>query len=209
VPEPLFDTANLQRWLARTRTGEQAAADELLRAAWDRLERLARAMLGRFPAVHRWAETGDVLQSALVRLVRALEKVEPTSTREFFGLAAEQMRRELLDLARSYRGACGLGANHASVAHRPGEDSSAVPWDPAAPASGHEELERWAAFHEAVERLPAAEREVVALVFYHGWTQTQIAELFGMDERTIRRWWRSACGQLHEALGGKLPEGTG
>src|SRR5262249_31686133 len=30
-------------------------------------------------------------------------------------------------------------------------------------------LERWAAFHEAVETLPAEQREVVGLTFYHGW----------------------------------------
>jgi RNA polymerase sigma-70 factor (ECF subfamily) len=67
-------------------------------------------------------------------------------------------------------------------------------------------LERWTAFHEAVERLPAEEREVVGLVFYHGWAKVQIAELFGVDERTVRRWWRSACVRLNEALGGELPE---
>jgi DNA-directed RNA polymerase specialized sigma24 family protein len=33
-------------------------------------------------------------------------------------------------------------------------------------------------------------------VFYHGWTQVKIAELFGVDERTIRRRWATACDRL-------------
>ena len=47
---------------------------------------------------------------------------------------------------------------------------------------------------------------MVGLIFYHGWTQAQIAELFDVDEWTIRRRWRSACRHLSEALGGRLPE---
>jgi DNA-directed RNA polymerase specialized sigma24 family protein len=42
-------------------------------------------------------------------------------------------------------------------------------------------------------------------VFYHGWTQTQVAALFQVSDRTVRRWWRSACQRLSEELGGELP----
>ena len=45
--------------------------------------------------------------------------MRPDSTRAFFGLAAEQMRRELLDLARHYYGPEGEGANHDSVGRGP------------------------------------------------------------------------------------------
>jgi DNA-directed RNA polymerase specialized sigma24 family protein len=46
---------------------------------------------------------------------------------------------------------------------------------------------------------------VVGLVFYHGWTQAEIAELFGVTVRTVQRQWRSACVKLTESLG-RLPE---
>jgi RNA polymerase sigma-70 factor (ECF subfamily) len=202
VDAPTFSTTRLQGWLARARAGDAAARDELLRACWGRLERLARAMLGRFPGVRRWADTGDVLQAALLRLLRALEQVPVTSTRDFFGLAAEQMRRELLDLARHFYGPHGDGARQAG---RVGPADSAGPgFEPADPAAASE-LERWAAFHAAVERLPAEEREVVGLTFYHGWTQAEIAELFQVDARTVRRRWQSACLRLNDELGGELP----
>ena len=53
-----------------------------------------------------------------MRLLRALRGVRPSSTRELLSLAAEQMHRELLDLARHYYGPLGEGANHASTAGR-------------------------------------------------------------------------------------------
>src|SRR5262245_57545794 len=108
--------------LTRARDGHDDARDDLIRRVQQRLEHLTRKMLRGFPAVQRWEDTGDVLQNALIRLARALEAVNPTTTREFFGLAAEQIRRELLDLARHYRGPHGLHRNYQSgLAARPGE----------------------------------------------------------------------------------------
>jgi RNA polymerase sigma-70 factor (ECF subfamily) len=128
-------------------------------------------MLGRFPSVQRWAQTDDVFQNALLRLLRALEQVRPAWVRDFFGLAAEQMRRELLDLARHFHGPHGQAAHHDS-----------------------------AAFHEGVAALPAEERAVVGLVYYHGPTQAAVAELLGAHVRTVQRRWESALLKLRAAM---------
>jgi RNA polymerase sigma-70 factor (ECF subfamily) len=199
--EPSFDTVLLHDCVDRMRAGDRAAADRLLRGVGGRFERLAHQMLRGFPNVRRWADTGDVLQSALVRLLRTLEAIRPTDTRAFVNLAAVHIRRELLDLARHYRARPDRHAVPVSPT-----DSAAPAAEVPAPQEGADDLELWAAFHEAVERLPAEEREVVGLTFYHGWTQPQIAELFGVDERTIRRRWRAASLKLTEALGGRLPQ---
>src|ERR1051326_1878602 len=114
MAEVSFRTTQMHHWLERLRAGDLAARDELLRSVCPRLEHLARKMLRRYPSVQRWAETDDVLQNALLRLLRALQEVWPSSTREFLGLAAAQMRRELLDLARHFYGPQGEGAHHAS-----------------------------------------------------------------------------------------------
>ena len=53
--------------------------------------------------------------------------------------------------------------------------------------------------------MPAEEREAFSLTFYHGWTQAQIADLFGVDERTARRRMRRAVDLLSAALGDRLP----
>jgi RNA polymerase sigma-70 factor (ECF subfamily) len=148
-------------------------------------------MLRGFPGVKRFADTDDILQNALLRLLRSLEATRPESTRDFFNLAAVQIRRELLDLARKFRGRAGP---------LPGDDVAAETTD-----GLDMDLDSWTAFHEAADKLPVEEREVISLKFYHGWTQPQIAEVLNVDERTVRRRWRSACAKLTEVLGGKLP----
>jgi RNA polymerase sigma-70 factor (ECF subfamily) len=182
----------------RLRAGDRQAADALLHHVCQRLERLARRMLKGFPNVKRWADTGDVLQSALMRLLHTLEAIRPEDTRSFFNLAAVHIRRELLDLARQFRGRLDrVGSLEAGD-----EDAAAAVPDTQA---ADRDLDMWSAFHEQVEQLPIQEREVVGLRFYHDWTQVQIAELLGVDERTVRRRWQSGCVNLNRLLGGQLP----
>jgi RNA polymerase sigma-70 factor (ECF subfamily) len=198
MPESSLHTTQLRRWVKRMRAGDLAAREEMLRAVHARLERLARKMLHDFPAVARWEETGDLLQNAALRLLRALEDVEPTSVPDFFGLAAEQMRRVLLDLARHYRSRRLQDPCHAGDPD--GSDSGGAPPEPAAVADDADDLEKWCAFHEAVERLPMEQREVVGLIYYHGWTQAEVAELLCMSERTVQRHWDKAMRTLHAKL---------
>jgi RNA polymerase sigma-70 factor (ECF subfamily) len=182
------------------RRGDRSAGEEMLHAVQGRLERLARKMLRRYPSVGRWEETNDLLQNAVLRLLRALQEVDPTSVRDFFGLAAEQMRRELLDLARRYRSRPVRGPSHAGVAD--GTDSDLPALDRTATADDPDELEKWCAFHEAVARLPADQREMVGLIYYHGWTQAEVAEWLGVAKRTVQRHWAAALLVLHETLKG-------
>jgi RNA polymerase sigma factor (sigma-70 family) len=173
-----------------------AAQDELFRAIGERLQHLAHKMLRDFPRVKRWADTCDVVQNASLRLLRALKEVEPATSREFFGLAAELVRRELLDLARHFYSSKGMGNHKSSPALG---DSAPAGLEPPAPAEDLE-LERWCGFHEEVAGLPTEEREVVGLIYYHGWTQPEVAELFQVTERTVRRRWQSALLKLHRLL---------
>ena len=201
MTDPL-DTVALDQLLDRARGGDSSAWDTLLRRAHQRLELLARRMLRGFPGVRRAEDTGDVLQGGVVRLLRALRSVSPKSTREFFGLAAEQLRRELLDLAHRHRRGTGPGI---AVGADLSGAGGAIP-EPAGSAGADGDLDQWAAFHAAVAGLPAEEREVFMLAFYHGWTQPQIAGLFGVDERTVRRRWQAAGLRLNDRLGGWLPD---
>src|SRR5882672_10948938 len=111
------------RCLERMQDGDLGAREELLRHVRGRLERLTRKMLQDYPRVKRYEQTDDVLQSAILRLLAALRDVRPASTRDFFGLASLQIRRELLDLAKHYYGPEGEGAHHASL---PPDRSGAV-----------------------------------------------------------------------------------
>jgi RNA polymerase sigma-70 factor (ECF subfamily) len=203
MSEQSIQTIHLQAWVKRIRAGDLAARDELIRACCNRLERLASKMLSGFRNLRPMSDTGDILNAALVRLMETLGKIDPIpdSTRAFFGLAACHIRRELLDLVRHYNTAR-RGGSDRPVPLTPGEASSEVPDR----ANDPDDLERWGRFHEAVESLPAEEREIVGLKFYHGWTEVQIAELFDVAERTVRRRWRSACASLAQTLDGEFPE---
>jgi len=141
-------------------------------------------MLGTFPGVRRWSETDDVLQSALLRLHRSLGSVQPSSSKEFYGLAALQIRRELLDLAKHYYGPQGIGRNHHS------DTGSIINGNPN--TAQPQNLEDWSRFHEAVNALPEKQKQVVDLLWYEGLTQDSAADLLCVSLATIKRRWAEA-----------------
>ncbi len=151
-------------------------------------------MLKTNQRVRRWAETDDVLQNSLIRLHRSLDEVRPESARQFYGLATTQIRRELIDLARKYHGAEGVGANH----HTDGGISADNKSNNAEPNN----IEAWAKFHEIVEALPEPERDVVNLLWYEEMTQPEAAEVLGVSLATLKRRWQSARIRLSDTLDG-------
>ena len=186
--------------------GDLAASNELFLLMQKRMQGMARRMLRRYPRVGRWVQEEDIVQEAMLRLLRALRSIQPETMRSFYGLAAEQIRRELIDLTRKLFGPEGPGSNYEShlYLNDSGQQAS-PPAEPIAPSETLEELERWNALHQAVEELDLDLREVFSLTFYHGWGQREIAELMQVDERTVRRRWRRAVLQLSDRLGGQLP----
>jgi RNA polymerase sigma-70 factor (ECF subfamily) len=205
MPDPSV-SVQIQACLDRLRDGDEAARGELLACACERLSRLARTMLRGYPNVHRWEQTGDVLQNALLRLSRTLRQVPVATSRDFFRLAALNIRRELLDLAKHYYGPQGQGARHATLAGDPAASSDLPAADPGDASHEPERLAAWSEFHEQVEALPAEEREVFDLLWYQGLSQAEAAEVLGVSERTIKRRWMSARLRLQDALQGEMPE---
>lgn len=198
-------TIELQLCLEQMKQGDEKSKHQLLLLACDRLKRLTAKMLNQEYRVHRWEETDDVFQNALVRLWKCLEEVTPETLRDFFQLAALQIRRELIDLARRHYGPMGWGERHESQAGGNNAESKEVQFDPTDSDISNKDLEKWCLFHEAVEELPTETREIVSLIFYHGWTQAEVAGLLQVSEKTIRRRWQNARLELHETLKGNLP----
>ncbi len=112
MPEPSDQTIALQGLLDRMKAGDPSARAELVGRACERFRRLAQRGLRSFPLVHRWEETGDVLQNSMLRLHRALDAVTPGDVRQLMALGAAQIRRELIDLKRHYYGPEGLARHH-------------------------------------------------------------------------------------------------
>jgi RNA polymerase sigma-70 factor (ECF subfamily) len=192
--------------LAALASGDLTARDRIIELCADRLRTLAHRMLRRFPGVRRWDDTDDVFQNAAMRLHRALGAVPVTSARSVMALAATQLHRELIDLARHHSGPMSYEANHASnvipraTAPTTGArfvDMIAAP-DPL--------LDRWTRFHEAIDMLPAEERELFSLVWYVGADQQTIADLLGCSTRTVKSRWREAREKVRMALDATRPE---
>jgi RNA polymerase sigma-70 factor (ECF subfamily) len=190
--------SELDGLLQRLGQGDPVARNEVIEHACERLRRLTRRMLRNYPGVRRWTETDDVLQGAMMRLHRSLAQVHPESTRLFFGLAATQIRRELIDLARHHYGPEGNGSNHHTDGGEAVERFLDCRGEP-------KSLIEWTNFHTHVECLPDEDRDVFDLLWYEGLTQPEAAEVLGISLATLKRRWQSARLLIYEALQGESP----
>jgi RNA polymerase sigma-70 factor (ECF subfamily) len=193
--------------LARLRAGELQAREDVIASAAERMRTIARRMLARFPNVRRWEDTDDVFQAAAMRLHRTLGQLSIDSPRDLLALAVLQIRRELLDLARSHAGPESYAAHQGTNAI-PGKGSDAGQIverieDAATTASS---LDRWTRFHRAIDELPADLREVFQLVWFMHADQKTIAATIGCSERTVKARWRAARLAIRSALDGEPPE---
>jgi RNA polymerase sigma factor (sigma-70 family) len=174
-------TVEMQVLIDRMNTGDAAARDLLIEHACARLQRVTRKIRQDFPRLRNSEETGDLLQKGIIRLLRALQVTRVATPKEFFRLAAVQVRRELIDMARRpawVKNATDLGA-------RSLEDPSDTTYEPM-------RLADWTEFHRKVEMLPDQEREVFDMVWYQGMSQAEAAAVLRVSVPTIKRRWLSA-----------------
>jgi RNA polymerase sigma factor (sigma-70 family) len=185
-----------------------AIRTELFDIAYGRMQSLASRMIRGFPTVRRWDDTADVVQAAALRLHRALAEVELRDPRHLLRLAALQIRRELLDLARKYSSPESFAAHHETNALATA-DGVVMQVDRAADPSAEpvDCLESWTRLHDAVAALSDDDRELFDLVWFMGATQHDIATLTGSSPRTVRRRWDEIKRRLVAALGGDAPAG--
>ncbi|NQU21307.1 MAG: sigma-70 family RNA polymerase sigma factor [Candidatus Nealsonbacteria bacterium] len=204
MTDEFSQTAQIRCCLDRFSAGEESAREELVSHAGQWLQGRVRLMLRSYPHVRRWEETDDLVNQALLRLHRALAEVQPSSVQHFLNLANAQIRRELIDMARHYFGAKGMGAHHATDGLSPDTDARPryeVAQDTFEPAR----VSEWTEFHEQVEALPEKEKEVFGLRWYDGLTFAEIGQVLEVTDRTAKRRWRSSCVMLYKAMQGDIP----
>jgi RNA polymerase sigma-70 factor (ECF subfamily) len=192
--------SQLQGLIDRLAAGDLSARNDLISRAYDRLHRLARKMLRRFPRVGDFENSGDVLHDSLPRLIRALEAVPPASVAQFFTLAGRQMHWELMDLAKRH---AVRGAPPGNPGAARGNDRSpSTPPGKCADDDTPATLASWTEFHRAVTSLPVKERDVFDLLYYQELTHAQAAALMHISESTVRRLWLSARRRIGAFLRG-------
>jgi len=192
--------------LERLAAGDAAAREEVIAWAAERMQEIAHRMLRTFPAVNRWEQTDDVVQNAAIRLDRALRQTIPVNSGGLVGLAATQVRRELLDLAKKHRGPESYAANHETNYQRLNGELRAKVDDVAQHVEPADGLERWTRLHTMAGELPEDESEVFHLCWYLGLKQDEIARELGCSLRTVKRRWESAKERLAAAMPGERPE---
>lgn len=202
-------TQAIDHWVKRLNAGDDSAREELLKLANERLLNLTRKMKQGFRRVGRWEETDDIFQQASFRLYESLNNVQLQDTTHFLRLAATQIRRQLIDLSRSYYGPEGRGKHHATNAGAGGGEHTSpgvVPYDPAEVSQDPQRVQEWSEFHQMIEGLPDDQKAVVDLLWYHNLTQDEVAESLKVSLKTVKRRWRAAKLTLHDQLG-ELPGG--
>ena len=178
-------TELLQQWSV----GRQEALDQLLPAIYAELKRLAGSYLRRERPDHTLQATA-LVHEAFLKLVDQRD-VRWQNRAHFFGIAAQIMRRILVDHARAHTASKrGSGERPLSL-----EDGLAI-----VPAPDVDVL----ALDEALTRLAAIDPQqsrVVELRFFGGLTMDETAEVLGISAATIGREWTLAKAWLYAELG--------
>jgi RNA polymerase sigma factor (TIGR02999 family) len=182
---------SITQQLHRLADGDRAALDAVYAALYPELKRIARARLHR-QGSGGGLETTVLVHESFLRLA-ATPGAQLVDRRHFFAYAAKTMRSVIVDAARE------------SLAQRRGGDATHLTLgsaDAVAADAAGDELIR---VNDALGELEAIDPElaqVVEMRYFGGYTEVEIAELFGVTERTIRRRWDKARAWLYVALGG-------
>ena len=111
--------------------------------------------------------------------------------RHLENLAATQIRRTLIDLARSYSRVSLTNQKRWTPHARSGDVNQVLAQQPDQ-SDEPSHLMEWAELHVQVENLPEDLKEVFQLRWYRGLKNNAVADILGCDIRTAQRKWRQA-----------------
>ena len=169
--------------------GEKPALDDLMPVVYDELRRLAQHYLSRERAGHT-LQTTALVHEAYLRLVDQ-KAVDWQNRAQFFGIAAQMMRRILINHARER-----------NAQKRQGY-ATKVSLDEAVSLFESREVDL-IALDEALDKLAALDgqqAQLVELRFFGGLTIEEVAEVIGISPATTKREWEAAKLWLRRQLG--------
>jgi RNA polymerase sigma factor (TIGR02999 family) len=168
--------------------GDQAARDRLMSVVYEELHRLAQRYMRRESPGHT-LQTSALVNEAFLRLVDQ-RNVHWQNRSHFFAIAAQMMRRILVDYARS--------RNYA----KRGGGEQALSLDEGLIVSDERSAEV-VAVHEALEELAkfdARKSQIVELRFFGGLTIEETAEVLGVSPGTVMADWTMAKAWLRREI---------
>ncbi|MHC4573183.1 MAG: sigma-70 family RNA polymerase sigma factor [Planctomycetota bacterium] len=174
--------SDVTRILAAIERGDVRAVDELFPLVYQELRRLAAQKLSGEPPGQTLQATA-LVHEAYLRLVGS-EGQEWSSRYHFFAVAAEAMRRILVENARRKQSQK-RGGGHRRVEL---DEAALIERDDA-------DVEDLLALDEALEKLEKKDKvkaDLVKLRYFAGLTAEQAAEVLGISPSTADRYWAYA-----------------
>ena len=182
---PLDVTQMLKEWS----DGNQNIFDKLMPLVYEELRRQASRYLRKERSNHT-LQTTALIHEAYLKLIDQ-KNVEWQNRAHFFAIAAQAMRRILVDYARErHRAKRGGAAENLSL-------------EKAAFIVSKEKSLDLVALDEALSRLAKFDERqarVVELKFFSGLDIDETAEVLGVSNATVRRDWNMAKAWLHQEI---------
>jgi RNA polymerase sigma factor (TIGR02999 family) len=179
--------------LALWKNGDPEALNRLMPLVYRELRRLAASFLRR-EYRHQTLQTTALVHEAYLRLV-GQNHTDWKDRAHFFGVAAQLMRRILVDHARSHQ------------ADKRGGGAMAV--------SLHEEMAQVEqrgtdvlALDQALDRLATMDprqSSIVEMRYFAGLSIQETAEALGVSHATVEREWHTAKAWLYNEINGRRP----
>lgn len=185
------DPDNVTRLLLEWSGGNKQALEKMLPLIYDELRRLAHNFLYRERPGHT-LQTTALVHEAYLKLIDQRD-ARWQNRAHFFAIAAQAMRRILIDSARKHiadkRGGGGEKLSLAEVATiTPEPDSNLLALDEAL---------------KALAEIDAQQSRIIELRYFGGLTIEETAEVMNLSPATIKREWTMARAWLHQSLSGE------
>ena len=179
---------NITQLLADYRNGHEQAMESLFPIVYEELRRIARKQLYRVSGVNTLCATA-LVNEAYLKLLKC-HSSQASDRVHFFAIAATAMRQILINYAQQKH------------AQKRGGDWLKVTFEE---ALSTEEcgIDQLLAINRALEELEQLDENLARLIelrFFAGLTEIEVASIFEVNERTVRRNWKKAKALLVKIL---------
>jgi RNA polymerase sigma factor (TIGR02999 family) len=168
--------------------GQAGAADDLIPIVYDALRAIAHNFIAGEQESRTLATTSLVHETYLKLVDQKLQNLE--SRNHFFAIAAQAMRRILVDAARRRRAAKRGGGVSATPL-----DSTDVPL-----VDSHEDILGVDEALKRLEQFDLRQARIVECRYYAGFTIEETASILGVSTATVKREWTIAKAWLRREL---------
>lgn len=184
----MSENAEVTQLLTALTRGDDGAASKLIPAVYDELRRLAGSYMRRERSDHTLQATA-LVHEAYLKLIEQ-KAVNWQSRAHFFGIAAQLMRRILIDHARGH------------TRQKRGGEQKKVSLDEAYIFT-EKQADELLAVNDSLDRLEKIDprqARVVEMRFFGGLSVEEAAEVLGVSPKTVKRDWSVAKAWLYADL---------